>query len=178
MSDHEKYMAMAIEEARTGLYSGEDPFGAVIVRNGEVVCRARSTEYCTGNATDQAETGVIGEATSILQTLSLSDCTLYSSCEPCPMRCGAIIDTEISTLVDSDRLGPQEEKFGGGKDDHGYTVERLVELAGAKTQVINGVLRPKGERFLTAKTENFTPDQVFCAGWQAPQDSWHETNPV
>ena len=99
MEDHEKFMAMAIEEARLGLQSGEDPFGAVIVREGEVISTGRSVKIYTGDVTDHAEVGAIGKATRILRNLNLAGCTLYSSCEPCPMCCGAIINTNIPTLV-------------------------------------------------------------------------------
>ncbi|MDP6620293.1 MAG: nucleoside deaminase [Nitrospinota bacterium] len=95
MEDHEKFMAMAIEEARLGLQSGEDPFGAVIVRAGEVISTGRSVKIYTGDVTDHAEVGAIGKATRALRNLNLAGCTLYSSCEPCPMCCGAIINTSI-----------------------------------------------------------------------------------
>lgn len=145
MEDHEKFMAMAIEEARLGLQSGEDPFGAVIVREGEVISTGRSVKIYTGDVTDHAEVGAIGKATRILRNLNLAGCTLYSSCEPCPMCCGAIINTNIPTLVIGVRLGALKELFGEPVDLHEYTAERLVELTGASTLVIGGVLEQEAK---------------------------------
>ena len=49
MSDHERFMRVAIEEAKTGAAMGEQPFGAVVVRDGEVVVRARSLKVSTSD---------------------------------------------------------------------------------------------------------------------------------
>jgi len=92
-------MAVAIEEAMAGAAAGEQPFGGVVVRGGTIVARARSLKVGSYDATAHAETLAVGQATRALRARSLADCTFYATCEPCPMCCGAIINSEIGTLV-------------------------------------------------------------------------------
>lgn len=61
------------------------PFGAVIVRNGEVIAEAANAVTRSNDPTAHAEVGAIRAACEKLQTFELSGCVLYSSCEPCPM---------------------------------------------------------------------------------------------
>jgi len=155
MSDHEKFMAIAMEEALTGVKEGEQPFGACVVRDGEVICRAHSIKVGTHNITDHAETRAVGLATVVLKKNSLAGCTFYSVCEPCPMCCGAILNSQVSTLV----LGARHAKLrelpgenfsssqyvGGTFNFHKYSVESLAELVGSKVQVITGVMEEECE---------------------------------
>jgi guanine deaminase len=91
------FMRMAIEESRINLSSGEGgPFGAVIVRNGEVIARARNVVLQTNDPTMHAEINAIRIATKKLGTFDLSDCELYTSCEPCPMCLAAMIWAKIN----------------------------------------------------------------------------------
>jgi tRNA(adenine34) deaminase len=98
-ADHEHFMAMAIEEARLGAAAGEQPFGAVIVRYGDVTCRARSLKVSTSDTTAHSETLAVKIATQKLGQRTLPGCVFYSTCEPCPMclvpiDCGACLDRE------------------------------------------------------------------------------------
>ena len=97
--DHSRFMAIAIAEAKAGAAQGEQPFGAVIVRNGEVVVQSRSLKVSTSDTTAHSETLAIKYATQKLQTRTLPDCTFYATCEPCPMCLGAILNGGIGTLV-------------------------------------------------------------------------------
>jgi tRNA(adenine34) deaminase len=81
--DHEFFMALAIEEAKAGAASGEQPFGAVVVRKGEVVCRSRSLKVSTSDATAHAETLAIKFATQKLGRRTIPEAVFYSTCEPC-----------------------------------------------------------------------------------------------
>src|SRR5437867_12206610 len=98
-TDHERFMAIAIEEAKLGAAAGEQPFGAVVVRNGEVIVRTRSLKVSTSDTTAHSETLAIKHATQKLRQRTLPDCVLYCTCEPCPMCCGAILNGGIKTLV-------------------------------------------------------------------------------
>jgi tRNA(adenine34) deaminase len=62
-TDHARFMAIAIEEAELGAAAGEQPFGAVVVRDGEVVCRTRSLKVSTSDTTAHSETLAIKCAT-------------------------------------------------------------------------------------------------------------------
>jgi guanine deaminase len=84
-------MQEAIALSRKGI-TGTDggPFGCIIVRNDEVVGRGWNQVLSTNDPTAHAEVVAIRDACRKLQTFQLSDCELYTSCEPCPMCMGAI----------------------------------------------------------------------------------------
>lgn len=88
---HEKYMRIAIEQGLTGMELGEGgPFGAVVVRQGEIISAGNNRVLVDNDPTAHAEIVAIRNACNKLRTFQLSDCTIYSSCEPCPMCLGAI----------------------------------------------------------------------------------------
>ena len=85
------FMKLAIEAARKGMESGlGGPFGAVVVRNGEVIAVACNEVLGTNDPTAHAEIVAIRKATSKLGRFDISDCELFSTCEPCPMCQSAI----------------------------------------------------------------------------------------
>jgi guanine deaminase len=87
-----KFMQAAYEEALKNISGGEGgPFGAVIERNGEIIAAAHNQVLATNDPTMHAEIAAIRIATRKLNRFNLSDCTLYSTCEPCPMCLAAII---------------------------------------------------------------------------------------
>ncbi len=140
MTQDEHFMAIAIEEARAGAAMGEQPFGAVVVRDGAVVCRTRSLKVSTSDTTAHSETLAIKTATQTLQTRTLTGCTFYCTCEPCPMCLGAILNSGITRLVigarnaDVARLGTLAFNY---KD---YTVESFAEMVGWELELRPGVL--------------------------------------
>ena len=86
-----KFMEEAVKEAFKGMRKGEGgPFGAVIVLNGEIIARAHNEVLTTNDPTMHAEVNAIRKATKKLGRFDLSDCEIYSSCEPCPMCFAAI----------------------------------------------------------------------------------------
>src|SRR5712675_677644 len=99
MTTHEHFMAMAIEEAKAGAANGEQPFGAVVVIDGEIICRSRSLKVSTSDTTAHSETLAIKYATQKLKRRSIPEAVFYSTCEPCPMCIGAIFNAGIKTLV-------------------------------------------------------------------------------
>jgi guanine deaminase len=66
------------------------PFGAVVVKNGEIIARGFNQVTSTNDPTCHAEVDAIRKACTTLGTFQLDDCDLYTSCEPCPMCLGAI----------------------------------------------------------------------------------------
>jgi guanine deaminase len=95
----DKFMKLAIDEALAGLKSNEGgPFGAVIVKNGEIVSFAHNEVIKTNDPTAHAEVTAIRKASSKLGRFDLSDCEIYSSCEPCPMCFAAIHWAKIKKL--------------------------------------------------------------------------------
>jgi guanine deaminase len=90
-ADQEKLMREAIRLSRESMADGQGgPFGAVIVRNGEVVSTGQNRVVRDADPTAHAEMMAIREACKKLNTHSLEGCEIYSTCEPCPMCLGAI----------------------------------------------------------------------------------------
>jgi guanine deaminase len=87
----ERFMDRAITLATENVGAGHGgPFGAVIVRNGEIVAEAANNVLATNDPTAHAEVEAIRQACGRLENFELRDCILYASCEPCPMCLGAI----------------------------------------------------------------------------------------
>jgi tRNA(Arg) A34 adenosine deaminase TadA len=86
-----KFMKAAIAAAAEGLKLGKGgPFGAVVVKNGEIIATGCNHVTSTNDPTAHAEVMAIREACRVLGTYQLTDCEIYTSCEPCPMCLGAI----------------------------------------------------------------------------------------
>jgi guanine deaminase len=95
----EVFMQEAIHLAEEGLRAKHGgPFGCVIVRKGEIVARGNNRVTSTNDPTAHAEVTAIREACRDLGTFQLSDCELYTSCEPCPMCLAAIYWARIPTV--------------------------------------------------------------------------------
>ena len=91
MNNDEHFMREAIRLSEDGLTSGRGgPFGCVVVRKGRIVGRGSNQVTSTCDPTAHAEIVAIRDACKKLETFKLDDCTLYASCEPCPMCLSAI----------------------------------------------------------------------------------------
>ena len=99
MSDNKKFLREAIEIASSGISSGGGPFGAVISIEGRIIARSNNRVVLNTDPTAHAEILAIREAASFLKTNDLSDCVLYTSCEPCPMCLGAIYWSGIKRVI-------------------------------------------------------------------------------
>lgn len=84
-------MSEAVMLSISGMKNNEGgPFGAVVVKNGEIVGRGNNKVTSTNDPTAHAEMVAIRDACKNLKTFQLDDCEIYTSCEPCPMCLGAI----------------------------------------------------------------------------------------
>lgn len=101
-----RFMEMAADIAEKNIDRGGGPFGAVIVRNGEVVATGANTVTLANDPTAHAEVNAIREACRQLGTFSLKDCVVYSSCEPCPMCLSALYWAGVKRIY-----------FGNTKED-------------------------------------------------------------
>lgn len=91
MQQHKKFLAEAVRLAQENVATGRGgPFGAVIVKDGEIIARASNQVLATNDPTMHAEVSAIRQACAKLSSFELKDCIIYSSCEPCPMCLGAI----------------------------------------------------------------------------------------
>ncbi len=97
--DKNKYMQLAIDLAKENVKKGfGGPFGAVIVKNGEVIAQAANSVTSTNDPTAHAEVNAIRQACKKLNTFNLSGCEIYASCEPCPMCLSAIYWARIDKV--------------------------------------------------------------------------------
>jgi len=94
-----KFMKIAIEEAKIGINSGHGgPFGCVIVCNGQVISKGHNMVIKNNDPTAHGEIVAIREAGKVFKSFDLSGCVLYTTSEPCPMCYGAIHWARISTV--------------------------------------------------------------------------------
>ena len=135
-ADHERFMRMGLEEAEKAGAEGNDGVGAVIVRGGSVVAVGRNRIYTTNDPTAHAETDAIRNAGEALVNEPSSDYALYTTAEPCPMCCAAIMGSGIGTLVMGGRYQPSRGRWGE------WAVERLIDMVGwsARVNVVTGIL--------------------------------------
>ena len=92
-------MARAIQLSIDNVRQGNGgPFGAVIVRDGNIVAEGVNSVTATNDATAHAEIIAIRKACSLLRSFSLRNCEIYASCEPCPMCLGAIYWAHVSRI--------------------------------------------------------------------------------
>lgn len=91
VSDEDRaFMRMAIELSKENIDRGGGPFGAVIVRDGKLISRGANRVVPNNDPTAHAEVEAIRNACRELGTFDLKGCTVYSSCEPCPMCLSAL----------------------------------------------------------------------------------------
>ena len=98
MKIDEIYMSEAIKEAGKAIDEDEVPVGVVIVHNRRIIARAHNQTRMLKDPTAHAEIMAIRAACQKLETHSLKDCVIYSSCEPCPMCFAAILWANLSGL--------------------------------------------------------------------------------
>ena len=92
------FMREAIALSVKNIDNGGGPFGAVIVKNGEIIAHGVNRVTSNNDPTAHAEVMAIREAASKLGTFDLAGCEIYSSCEPCPMCLGAIYWAHLDKL--------------------------------------------------------------------------------
>ncbi|NLL06397.1 MAG: nucleoside deaminase [Clostridiaceae bacterium] len=91
MKENDQFMRVASKEAMEGVKKGHGgPFGAVIVKDNNIIAQAHNEVIKNNDPTDHAEMIAIRHAAKELGRFDLSDCELYTSCEPCPMCLSAI----------------------------------------------------------------------------------------
>jgi len=93
-----KFMSKAIELSITSVDSGTGPFGAVIVKDNEIISEGFNTVTLSNDPTSHAEIVAIRIACKELSNFSLEGCDLYTTCEPCPMCLSAIYWARISKI--------------------------------------------------------------------------------
>lgn len=137
-----RWMQHAIEIARRGIAAGQSPFGAVVIRGGAVIAAAHNAVLAETDPTGHAEVLAVRAASRALGTIDLSQCTLYSTCEPCPMCFGAIHWARLSRLVFGARI---DDARAAGFNELAVSNETLREIGGSGIALV-----PDCERTLCA----------------------------
>ncbi|RIH90057.1 Guanine deaminase [Calidithermus terrae] len=123
----EEAARLALENVQSGLGG---PFGAVVVKDGQIIARGTNRVTRTNDPTAHAEVVAIREACRVLGTFDLSGCEVYTSCEPCPMCLSAIYWARI------------------GKIYYGCTAQDAAAIGFADQFIYDELARPKSERRL------------------------------
>lgn len=138
----ENFMRLAIEQAKLGASMDEVPVGAVIIKDGHVIAASHNAKEQQNCAVYHAEICCIMEACGKLDNWYLDGCEMYVTLEPCPMCCGAILNSRI------DRL------YYGASDPKSGCVHSVYHLLNDKrfnhqVEVVGGVLEKECGGLLT-----------------------------
>ena len=128
MSEDEKYMRLALDEAQQAYMAGEIPIGAVVVCQNRVIARAHNLTETLCDVTAHAEMQAITAAANTLGGKYLTNCTLYVTVEPCSMCAGAIGWAQLPRIV-----------YGCADEKRGYS-HYAPQALHPKAQCIGGVL--------------------------------------
>lgn len=116
MSD-ERWLAQAIDLALQNVADGGGPFGALIVRDGRLLAAGQNRVTRDMDPTAHAEVQAIRAACRALDDFSLAGCTLYTSCEPCPLCTSAALWSRLDRIV---YAADRDDAARGGFDDRAF----------------------------------------------------------
>ncbi|WP_305881941.1 nucleoside deaminase [Gilvimarinus sp. DA14] len=140
--NHNDFIARSIELAAASAASGGGPFGAVIVKDGQVLAEASNQVTGSCDPTAHAEVAAIRLACERLGDHQLTGCTLYSSCEPCPMCLGAIYWARLDAVYFA---ATRDQAAAAGFDDS--LIYREVSQPLAQRQIpFQHIEAPQSER--------------------------------
>ena len=97
--NHLNFLSTCLDLAKSSLEKGNHPFGAIIVLDGKIITSSENEVVSLNDVTAHAEFLLVQKAQQQLSSKQLSDCTLYTSTEPCPMCTGAIYWAGIARVV-------------------------------------------------------------------------------
>ena len=136
--DEKQWMTLAIDKTREGIAAGQSPFGSIIVRDGAVVAATHNTVWRDTDPTAHAEVNCLRAAALALRTIDLAGCTLYSTCEPCPMCLSAIHWAKIDRVVFGATIA---DAATAGFCELNVAADTLAEMGGSPLKVEGGLLR-------------------------------------
>jgi guanine deaminase len=134
----EDYMRLAIRKAQDGIEAGQSPFGAAIVKEGNVVAVAHNVVWRTCDPTAHAEVTCIRQAAAALQTIFLHGCVMYTTTEPCPMCMAAIHWAKIERVAYGATIA---DAAAAGFCELHVDARVLVDLGKSPVRVEHGLLQ-------------------------------------
>ena len=134
----EKFMRLAIEKAKEGIIKGQTPFGVCISKEGEAISCVHNIVWESMDITSHAEIHAIREACKKLNTVDLSGCVIYSTCEPCPMCFSACHWAKISKIIYGTRI---EDAKKLGFSELTISNEKMKQLGNSPITIVGNILR-------------------------------------
>jgi tRNA(Arg) A34 adenosine deaminase TadA len=135
----EDYMQMAIRKTQEGIAAGQSPFGSVIVnKDGRVIAATHNSVWRTCDPTAHAEMNCIRQATSVLKTIALPGCALFSTTEPCPMCLAASHWAKLERVVFGATIA---DAAAAGFNELHFDAKQLAETGKSHLRVEGGLLR-------------------------------------
>ena len=131
------FMRLAIEAALEGIAAGQTPFGAAIVRAGQLVVATHNVVWATTDITAHAEVHAIREACTRLGTIDLNGCTIYSTTEPCPMCFSAIHWSKIGRIVYGASIA---DAAAAGFRELTISNEQMKKIGGSGVELVPGFM--------------------------------------
>jgi tRNA(Arg) A34 adenosine deaminase TadA len=153
-TNHETYMKHACDLSERSIQRGGGPFGAIIVdkKTGEIVGKGHNLVTLRTDPTLHAEMVAISDACHNLDTIDLSGCVIYTSCEPCPMCLGAIYWAHIDTIY-----------FGNTKED-------AKRIGFDDSFIYDEIRKPIEERKVQMEHVGFSSAAVAFDQWTLKED--------
>lgn len=149
----EFFMQKAIELANESMLSGQGgPFGAIVVKDGEIVGKGSNRVTSDNDPTAHAEISAIRDACRNLQSFQLDGCEIYTSCEPCPMCLGAIYWARPKAVYFA---ATKDDAADAGFDDE-FIYEEIEKPFEKRKIPMQQILRDKA--------------QIVFAGWKKKED--------
>lgn len=130
-------MSEAIKLAKLAREEGNFPFGAVVVRNGNIIGRGRCLEIIEEDVTKHAELIAVGEACRVVGSRNLSNCVLYASGEPCNMCASAAFQADIGKVV----IGIKRDDLPGFFRKRSIGIQELAQDSSHEIEIISGILK-------------------------------------
>ncbi|MBI3468757.1 MAG: nucleoside deaminase [Planctomycetes bacterium] len=134
----EQYVQLAIQIAREGIAAGQSPFGAVVVRDGQTLAVSHNTVWRDSDPTAHAEVNAIRQAAAALHSIDLNGCTMFTTCEPCPMCLAAIHWSKINRVAYGATIA---DAAAAGFSELHVPAEYLAEAGRSPLRVEAGPLR-------------------------------------
>lgn len=135
MTREERFMQQAILLSQQGMLNNEGgPFGCVIVKGDKIVGQGNNKVICNNDPTAHAEIIAIRDACKNLGTYQISDCEIYTSCEPCPMCLGAIYWARLKIIYYANN---REDAAAIGFDDNMIYDEMKAEIPLRKIPIVS-----------------------------------------
>ena len=141
MNDDEKWMNLALDQAKKAEEMGEVPVGAVLVKDDLLIAKAHNQPISTNDATAHAEIQLLRAAGRKLKNYRLTGTSLYVTLEPCAMCLGAIMHARVERII----FGAHDPKTGVCGSS-----ENLVDANcfNHKINLVSGVLENESKRLL------------------------------